>query len=207
MSKYQSSKIYKITDIGYNKCYIGSTYESLAKRMVRHRSAYNDYLSGKSAKIRSYCLFDEYGIANCKIELIEHFPCNTKDELRKREGYYIKETDCVNKQIAGRTKEEYREDFKDYLTDKIKEWNEINKDYRREYEKSYKNKRKEHIQEYLRDYNEKNKEQIKELKKNNYLKHREELNTKVVCECGASVAKQCLKRHYKTKKHQDSIKS
>ena len=29
-SKYQNGKIYKITDIGYSKCYIGSTCESLS---------------------------------------------------------------------------------------------------------------------------------------------------------------------------------
>ena len=203
MSKYQNSKICKITDIGYNKCYIGSTYESLAKRMARHRSSYNDYLNGKVSKIRSYCLFDEYGVNNCKIELIENFPCNTKDELRKREGYYIKETDCINKQIAGRTKEEYREDFKEYLDEKIKEWNVRNKEHRRDYVKEYRDKNREHIQDYFKNYNEINKSHIKETKKEKYIRTREESLKKVVCECGASVAKQCLVRHYKTKKHQD----
>ena len=30
-NKYQNSKIYKIVDVGYNKCYIGSTVEELSK--------------------------------------------------------------------------------------------------------------------------------------------------------------------------------
>jgi hypothetical protein len=29
-------------------------------------------------------IFDEYGIENCKIELIENYPFNNIEELRKR---------------------------------------------------------------------------------------------------------------------------
>ena len=36
-NRYQNGKIYKITDVGYNNCYIGSTTESLSQRMARHR--------------------------------------------------------------------------------------------------------------------------------------------------------------------------
>ena len=32
MNRYENGKIYKITDVGYNKCYIGSTCESLSKK-------------------------------------------------------------------------------------------------------------------------------------------------------------------------------
>jgi hypothetical protein len=32
----------------------------------------------------------KYGIENCKIELVEAYPCENKEELRKREGYWIK---------------------------------------------------------------------------------------------------------------------
>ena len=39
-NKYANGKIYKITDIGYNKCYIGSTIQPLCKRMLGHRQDY-----------------------------------------------------------------------------------------------------------------------------------------------------------------------
>ena len=42
MNKYHNGKIYKVVDVGYNKCYIGSTTESLSQRMARHRSAYKN---------------------------------------------------------------------------------------------------------------------------------------------------------------------
>ena len=36
MNRYEHGKIYKIVDNGYNKCYVGSTCESLSQRMARH---------------------------------------------------------------------------------------------------------------------------------------------------------------------------
>ena len=52
INKYQKSKIYQITDIGYNKCYIGSTTEGLSLQMTRHRANYKSFLNG-SKKIMS----------------------------------------------------------------------------------------------------------------------------------------------------------
>ena len=85
--------------------YIGSTCESLSKKMERHRTQYNHYIKGKIKKkttaIYIY-IFNEFAIENCKIELIETYPCNNKEELLK-EGSHIKATKCVNRQVAGRT--------------------------------------------------------------------------------------------------------
>ena len=107
MNRYENGKIYKIVDVGYNKCYIGSTCESLSQRMARHRTVYKNYNGGGSSrKLNLFLLFDEYGIENCKIELIDKCPCNTREELERMEGIYIKNTDCVNKNIAGRTRPE-----------------------------------------------------------------------------------------------------
>ena len=46
---------------------------------------------------------------NWYIELFENFPCNSKEELNKREGEIIREIGTVNKTIAGRTHKEYYE--------------------------------------------------------------------------------------------------
>ena len=124
-NKYHNGKIYKITDIGYNKCYIGSTTEELSQRMARHRRDFKQFLNvGKGSHRRSYDIFNEYGIENCKIELIEYYKCDTMQELRRKEGEHIKNNECVNKQVAGRTKSEWEQDNKD----KIKEYREINKE-------------------------------------------------------------------------------
>ena len=107
-NKYQHGKIYKITDVAYNKCYIGSTVETLSNRMAKHRNLHKRWIQG-TVKHSTCCseIFEEFGMDNCKIELLEHFSCKSKDELNAREGFYIQNNDCVNKFVAGRTWKEY----------------------------------------------------------------------------------------------------
>ena len=119
---YENSKIYKIVDNAYTEQYIGSTTVGLSTRMARHRAKYRCFKRGLKYHGSCFLLFDKYGLENCKIELIEHYPCKDKDELRKREGYWIENTDCVNKYVAGRTQNEWhilhRKDKQEY--DKIR---------------------------------------------------------------------------------------
>ena len=114
-NKYQNGKIYKIVDIGYNKMYIGSSCEKLASRMSQHRANYRWYKNGKYQKHTVFDLFDEFGLENCKIELIEAYPCKNKEELRRQEGYYIQNTVCVNRHVAGRTQQEYKSNHRDAI--------------------------------------------------------------------------------------------
>ena len=86
MDRYQKGKIYKIANNGYNKCYLGSTCEELSQRMARHRRRYKAYLNEADVHCSSFHLFDEFGVENCKIELIEDHPCSNKEELLKQEG-------------------------------------------------------------------------------------------------------------------------
>ncbi len=125
MVNYQNTKIYKIESHLGPKIYIGSTTkEYLSQRMDSHRSNYKQWKKGKGNYTGSYSLFDEYGLENCKIILIELFPCKIHDEKASREGYYIRSLNCVNKYIPGRTDKEYRQDN----IDKIKE---VKLEYRR----------------------------------------------------------------------------
>ncbi|MCR9103605.1 MAG: hypothetical protein NXI25_26910 [bacterium] len=121
-NKYQNGKIYKITDVGYNQCYFGSTCESLSQRMARHRRRYKAYQDNKDYCASTSLLFDEYGVENCKIELVENYPCNSKAELAKREGFYIQHNDCLNKRVAGRTQKEYQEQNADRVKETQKKW-------------------------------------------------------------------------------------
>ena len=82
MNRYENGTIYKIADIGYTKFYVGSTCENLSKRIERHITKYTNYKAGKTnRKISVFEIFDEFGIEDCKIELIENYPCNCKEEL------------------------------------------------------------------------------------------------------------------------------
>jgi len=91
---YSKSKVYKIyCPTEPSLCYIGSTTKQyLSQRMDGHRSKYKTCKKSTT----SYLIFDKYGIENCIIELIELYPCFTVEELRKREGYYIQNNNCVN---------------------------------------------------------------------------------------------------------------
>ncbi len=108
---YQNTKIYKIMSHLGDKIYIGSTTKNLlSQRMVEHRKGYNEWKAGKRTLTTSYKLFDEYGIDNCIIILVEAYPCNSKDEKNAKEAYYIQNCECVNKYIPGRTPKKYYED-------------------------------------------------------------------------------------------------
>ena len=56
--------------------YIGSTCLPLSARMANHRK--------KSNTCSSKYLFQKYGVDNCKIVLIENFPCNISKRVLKK---------------------------------------------------------------------------------------------------------------------------
>ena len=185
MNRYENGKIYKITDIGYNKCYFGSTCEELSQRMARRRYKYPQYLKGKMDKVSVFKLFDEFGVENCKIELVELYPTNSKSELQRREGHYIKNNDCVNKRIEGRTDKEYREDNKEreqqrhneyYINnkDKIQTKRDAHKDKAKDYNKQYREAHKERIKAQRKNYREDNKQNLKEQQRRCYETNKEE---------------------------------
>jgi hypothetical protein len=66
--------------------------------------------------MKIYQHMNSLGIEHFKIELIETYSCNSKDELRAREGYWIKSLGAgLNRVIAGRTKKQYAIDNKDRI--------------------------------------------------------------------------------------------
>ena len=106
---YQQAKIYCIkvnTEEEYLP-YVGSSCKRLlSQRMNQHRQDFNKWKKGKYGFISSFTLFEKFGIENCYIELIELFPCNCNDELRKKEREHIDKIKCVNMDRPFRTKEE-----------------------------------------------------------------------------------------------------
>ena len=194
MSKYQNGKIYKITDLGYNKCYIGSTCESLCKRMGRHRREYKQYCNANSKRKsfpRSMSLFDEYGVENCKIELIEDYPTDKREDLLKREGFYIKNIDCLNKIVSGRTKKEYYDDTREHQLEHKKQHRLDNIEQYKAKDKAYLEKNKENINarqrqtyqehrderiEAMRKYREEHREQIRQQQRERYERDKDESN-------------------------------
>ena len=162
MTNYTKTKIYKIESHLGDKIYIGSTAkEYLSQRFQQHKSSYKRWKNGLGSKITSYELFDLYGMENCSIVLIEACPCASSDEKRAKEGHYIKTMTCVNKNIAGRTRQEWYEANPEYS----KEWRKANPEYSKEHSKAYREANIEHCKEYDKAYREANVEHIKEYDK------------------------------------------
>lgn len=132
---YANGKIYKIVNSENNKQYIGSTTKQyLSQRFTKHNESYKSYLKGKYHYVSSFDILEHIG---SKIELIESFPCQTKDELLAREGYWIKKLECVNKCIAGRDGKQYYIDNKETIDKRNKEYNDKHKDEIKMYDHNY----------------------------------------------------------------------
>ena len=149
---YQNGKIYKIVDVGYNEQYFGSTTVELSTRMARHRARYREYNKTQKSFYTSFILFDKYGIENCKIELVEIYPCDSKDELTRKEGQWIKNEDCVNKCVAGRTKREHHVDNLDHIKSKKKEYRLLNLERELQRSRDYRENHRAELIEYDRRY-------------------------------------------------------
>lgn len=107
-----NGKIYKIITPKSDKIYIGSTRQQyLSRRLNQHHYQYRTWLKSKVNFVAVFNLFEEFGINNCIIELIEKFKCNTPQELFEREQYWINKNKklCINIQKAYETEEERKE--------------------------------------------------------------------------------------------------
>jgi hypothetical protein len=101
-NKYKNGKIYTIRSYQTDKFYIGSTIQKYLSKRINEHKRENHYVS--SQDILKYD--DAY------IELLELYPCNSKEELRKREGELIRlnKNNVVNCRIEARTYKEWQED-------------------------------------------------------------------------------------------------
>ena len=225
MPDYSNGKIYRIICNNTGNMYIGSTCCTLSQRLAQHKSEYNMFLNGK----RKHCStsFDIIKGGNYQIILIEYAPCNNKEELLRKERYFIENMNCVNKVVPLRTDKEYKEDNKD----KIKEYNERNKDHiaevkkqyyinniekRRLSMKEYAEKHKDEISRYNKTYRETNKAKLKEksktyrennkevlLKKNREyrINNLHKLTEPIHCGCGMTFQKKSKSCHLKSLRH------
>jgi hypothetical protein len=197
---YALSKIYKIVDLTTNECYVGSTCEpTLARRLSGHMRCFKRYQAGNYHYVTSFKILEG---ENYSIELVEAFPCNNKDELHAREGYWIRSIDCVNKVIVGRTPKEYCENNKEKLSEYKKEHYVKNKDKILEHIKEYYENNKDKIAQRAKKYYDQNKEKISKYRNKYYEQNNGKINKKCECLCGTSYMVKHKSRHCKSNKHQ-----
>ena len=188
MPNYQQGKIYCIRSHKTDDIYIGSTTKQyLSQRLGQHKTDYRIYLKTNKNYVSSYKIL-KYDDAY--IELITTYSCSSKEELNREEGKYQRQMDCINKNIAGRTSKQYKEDNKELI---------------KEVNKTYCKNNKEHIATQKKDYYNKNKESILNQKKEYRKQNQDKLKEKFNCDCGGKYTLEHKQHHNKTKKHKTHI--
>jgi len=169
---YQNGRIYQILNHINDDIYVGSTTQSLSKRFSWHKG---DSTKEKKQNYKLYRAMKEIGSENFYIELIENYPCNTKEELIAREQYYIRERGTLNSLIPGRNLAEYKIECRDQILQNKRLYYQKNKEIinkkAREFSAKNTEQRKKHYQEHKEEkklYNLKNKKVINERRRINY---------------------------------------
>ena len=100
-----SGKVYRLVSEDGQLVYIGSTVDSLQKRLRYLHNAYARHLAGNGAWVAPFDVFQASGgPEKCRIELVEDVPCDTMGELRARQAFHIDECDCVNRRSPSGTR-------------------------------------------------------------------------------------------------------
>lgn len=175
MNRYQNGKIYKICSFSNPELvYFGSTCQLLSKRFAAHKK---EIARGKN--LTSKVIID---LKDAYIVLVEAFPCNSKEELFKREAEYITSNRCVNKSIPYVSPEQQLENMKRYL--------EKNKERIKAYDKDRHQKWYQNSKDHVAKKYQENKEKIQSYRKE-----------KIKCDCGTMVMRTQMSRHKGTSKH------
>lgn len=212
MPNYQNSKIYKITCVESDDIYIGSTVQSLNQRLNKHISDCKKYVENNKAPHCTSCDIVKYRSA--EITLICDFPCDSSEELRKKEREFIETVpNCINKCIPYKSVDEQKETRKQY--------NVINREKHAAYHKVYQKINKEKLEEYRFEsyncecggkYKYHSKAKHMKSKKHIYFVENEERLKDVFipkkkqivkCPCGGThcMKPAAIKMHEKSKKH------
>ena len=171
MADYSKGKIYKICNTVTDDVYIGSTTQPLCNRMADHRKK---HLTHTSRPL--YNKMSELGVDKFFIELVEAYPCQSKNELTAREGHHARRSSTLNKNIPGRTIQQYNDDHKGQ-------------------HKEYREAHKEQIKEHMAEWYLKNKEHV--LQKQGEV---------FECDCGMTLTMGHKSRHFKSTFHLNAIK-
>jgi GIY-YIG catalytic domain len=211
INKYNNSMIYTIRSPATDKYYIGSTTQILCKRFSDHNINYKSYLKGTSNFMTSFKIIE---LGDSYIELLELYPCNLKAELHKREGELIREhkANCVNRNIAGRAKKEYRIDniekskaYREAHIDKEIQYRIDNKDKIKKQSKQYRLDNVEIITKKNKQFKIDNKESISKHSKQYYKNNIESIKAKAslqyLCACGLTLRTDSKAKHNKSAKH------
>ena len=176
LANYKNTVIYKIIckDKTITDIYIGHT-TNFKQRNKLHKSTCN-VVSLKGYNYKIYKIIRENGgWDNWNMTIIEEYPCESVNEARERERYWIeKESSQLNVTLPNRNKKEYAQIYrvihKEEISEKAKIYRNNNKDKIKDYIES----NKEKISFQKQDWYEENKQEILEKAKKNYEENKEQ---------------------------------
>ena len=203
MSDITTGTIYKIIcRLDHKFCYIGSTFDTLRNRWQRHKSHYRKWLSDPESVRRPctcYPYFKQYGIENFIMIEIKSYAIHLKDRfcLEAYETLWVSKTRGCN--VNPPTS------FLNLRKEKQRHYQQANRIKISNKQKQYYQNNRDSIVQKAKQYNQDHRDCIAEYKKNYYHTHKTEISEKaqarVTCDCGATVRRADLSRHYKTEKH------
>lgn len=156
---YKNGKIYCIRNYVDDDIYVGRTTQPLSKRMEKHRS---DFKKKNMCLPKLHEKIHKHGIDNFYIELLEKTPCENIEELRAKEGEWIRKMGTLNKCVAGRTQQQYREDNAEQIKEKKHNHYVNNKELYKVKNQNYYYNNKEQIDIQHQEYYQKHKEEYYE---------------------------------------------
>lgn len=118
MPDYSKSKIYTIRCYtNPDHIYVGSTLNPLSKRFAEHKKR-----SKTKPDVLLYLTigtdWDQY-----YIELYETFACNSREELKQREGEVTRQISTLNNLVMGKSKQDWINDIREHK-EQEKRWRE-----------------------------------------------------------------------------------
>ena len=93
---YDNTQIYKLIVDGEEEVVYGFTTQPLNARLTQLKRKFKFWKSGLCAFKPEFAIFDLYGAANVKIELVEEYPVSCLEEAENRLEYYLDNFDNVN---------------------------------------------------------------------------------------------------------------
>lgn len=177
MMKWFVYVIWARNEDGEEVRYYGHTYD-MKEREKEHRKSYNAWVrAGRPDKIsQTYACSSVFvlDMEEWSMDVLHELECD-EEEASRVEGNYIRNNKCVNRLVAGRTRQQYHQDNKERLNAKSRQYHQDNCD-----------RLNERNREYNRTYRQANKEKRTE---------------KVPCECGLMIKRGNMWQHLKSQKH------
>jgi hypothetical protein len=198
---YSKTVIYKIVcnDLNITDLYVGSTTD-FTKRKCQHKTVCNNP-NAINHNIKVYkTIREKGGWDNWTMIEIEKFGCKDKNEALARERYWFETLEAkLNVKYPKRDSKEWFKDNYETILEKNKQYRDIHKEEVKEYHKNYREIHCDKIKASRSQYYEK--QQQYRINKS------DDLNKKVVCECGTTYTHHHKSDHCKSKKHQNFMNS